>query len=176
MERAIALLFFSFITPAVVHAADASDCRNLLTADEVAKAVGGAAKLTSAGKRGEVGTGAVEDERLEVCTWAADTWLAGVNIDLVRSPEPADLAYALKVVASPLEERRTQRWPEERQDFGGVDCSSFSPPRPSKAEARMTGCVGEVDGAALYVSVSSRTARPTFDLVKRLFDEAAARL
>jgi len=131
MERAIALLFFSLITPAVVHAADAPDCRNLLTVAEVAKAVGGAAKLTSAGKRGEVGTGAVEDERLEVCSWAADTWLAGVNIDLVRSVEPADVAHALEVVAWPLEERRKQHWSEERLDFGGIDCSSISPPRPS---------------------------------------------
>ncbi|HVS23352.1 MAG TPA: hypothetical protein VMU03_06465 [Gammaproteobacteria bacterium] len=27
----------------------------------------------------------------------------------------------------------------------------------------MTGCVGEVRGAALYVGISSRTGRPTFD-------------
>jgi hypothetical protein len=40
----------------------------------------------------------------------------------------------------------------------------------------VTGCVGEVRGAALYVGITSRTHRPTFDLAKRLFDEAAARL
>jgi hypothetical protein len=40
----------------------------------------------------------------------------------------------------------------------------------------VTGCVGEVRGAALYVGISSRKERPTFDLAKQLFDEAAARL
>ena len=169
-------MFVSLFTSPVTHAAEAPDCRNLLTPDEVASAVGGAAKLTSAGKRGEVGTGSVENERLEVCTWAAETWLAGVNVDLVRSLEPAAVAEGLEVVQFPLDERRKQRWPEERQDFGGIRCSSFSPPKPSDAEPQVTGCVGEVSGAALYVGVSSRTGRPTFDLAKRLFDEAAARL
>ena len=176
MERALALLVLSFVGPAVAHAAEASDCRNLLTVDEVATAVGGAAKLTSAGKRGEVGTGSAESERLEVCTWAAASWLDGVNVDVVPSLAPANAAEALEVVAFPLQERREQRWSEERQDFGGVHCSSLSPPKPSKAEPQVTGCVGEVRGVALYVGISSRTGRPTFDLAKQLFDEAAARL
>jgi hypothetical protein len=173
MERALALLVLSFVAPSVAHA---SDCRNLLTVDEVAAAVGGAAELTNAGTRGEVGTGSVENERLEVCTWAASTWLAGVNLDVVPSLDPAAVAQGLEVVAFPLDERRKQHWPEERLDFGGVHCSSLSPPKPSKAEPQITGCVGEVNGAALYVGISSRTERPTFDLAKRLFDEAAARL
>lgn len=176
MERALPLLFLPLLVSPIVHAAEPSDCRNLLTVDEVASAVGGAAKLTSAGKRGEVGTGSVENERLEVCTWAADTWLVGVNIDVVPSLAPAEVAEGLEVVAFPLEERRKQRWPEQRQDFEGIHCSSLSPPKTSEAEPRVTGCVGEVDGAALYVGVSSRTERPTFDLVKGLFEEAAARL
>jgi hypothetical protein len=176
MERALALLVLSFVGPALARAAEPSDCRNLLTVDEVATAVGGAAKLTSAGKRGEIGTGFVESQRLEVCTWAAVSWLGGVNVDLVPSLDPAHLAQGLEVVAFPLEERRERRWPEERQDFGSVHCSSLSPPKSSKVEPQVTGCVGEVHGAALYVDISSRTGRPTFDLAKQLFDEAAARL
>ncbi len=176
MERAVALLVFSFFGPALAHATEASDCRNLLTVDEVATAVGGAAKLTSAGKRGEIDSGSVESERLEVCTWAADSWRGGVNVDVVPSLDAAHLAHGLEVVAFPLEERREQHWAEERQDFGGVHCSSFSPPKPSTVEPQVTGCVGEVRGAALYVGISSRTRQPTFDLAKQLFDEAAARL
>ena len=57
-----------------------------------------------------------------------------------------------------------------------MHCSSFSPPKPSTVEPQVTGCVGEVRGAALYVGISSRTRQPTFDLAKQLFDEAAARL
>jgi len=176
MQRALALLVLAFVGPAVARAAEASDCRNLLTVDEVATAVGGAAKLTSAGKRGEIGTGSVESERLQVCTWAAVSWLGGVNVDVVPSLAPADVAEGLEVVAFPLEERRQQRWSEQREDFGGVRCSSLSPPKPGTVEPQVTGCVGEVRGAALYVGISSRTGRPTFDLAKQLFDEAAARL
>ena len=55
MERALALLILAFVAPSVAHAEDGGDCRNLLTIDEVASAVGGAAELTSASKRGEVG-------------------------------------------------------------------------------------------------------------------------
>jgi hypothetical protein len=176
MKRALALLALSFVASSVAHAADAADCRNLLTLDEVAAAVGGAAKLTNAGKRGDVGSGSVENEQLEVCTWATSSWLAGVNLDVVPSLAPAAVGKGLEVVAFPLDERRRQHWREERQDFGGVQCSSLSPPTPSQTAPQVTGCVGEVNGAALYVGISSRTERPTFDRAKRLFDEAAARL
>ena len=177
MKRAIALLVLSFIVPSVAHAADAGDCRNLLTLDEVAIAVGGTAELTSASKRGEVGTGSVENPRLQVCSWASASLLGGgVNLDVVPSLEPAAMAHALDVVAFPLTERREQHWTEQEQDFGGVRCSSLSPPKPSTVQPQVTGCVGEVKGAALYVGVASRMGRPTFDLAKRLFDEAAARL
>jgi hypothetical protein len=175
MERALALLVLSFVGSAVAHAAEASDCRGLLTVDEVAAAVGGAAKLTSAGTRGEIGTGPALNKRLEVCTWAAVTWQTGVNVDLVPSLDPAAVEQGLDVVAFPLDELRKQRWPEERQEFGDVRCSSFAPPK-SKVAPQVTGCVGEVNGSALYVGVSSRTGRPTFDLAKQLFDAAAARL
>lgn len=40
---------------------------------------------------------------------------------------------------------------------------SLAPPEPSTSEPTVTGCVGEVRGAALYVGISSRTGRPTFD-------------
>ena len=177
MKRAHTLLILSFVAPSVAHAVDANDCRNLLTLDEVAAAVGGAAELTSASKRGEVGTGSVENPRLEVCSWASTSLLGGgVNIDVVPMAEPAVLAHALDVVAFPLSEKRDRHWTEERQDFGGVHCSSLSPPQPSTAQPQVTGCVGEVNGAALYVGVASRMGRPTFDLAKRLFDAAAARL
>jgi len=177
MERALALLILSFVAPSVAHAADGGDCRNLLTIDEVASAVGGGAELTSASTRGEVGTGSVENPRLEVCSWASSSLLGGgVNIDVVPAVEPAQIAHALDVVAFPLEERREKHWTEERLDFGGVRCSSLSPPQPSTAQPQVTGCVGEVNGAALYVDIASRMGRPTFDLAKRLFDEAAARL
>jgi hypothetical protein len=177
MKPAIAFLVLSFVVPSVVHAADAGDCRNLLTLDEVAVAVGGAAELASASTRGEVGTGSVENPRLQVCSWASSSLLGGgVNIDVVPSLEPAAVALALEVVAFPLAERREKLWAEQRQDFGGVRCSSFSPPQPSNVQPQVTGCVGEVRGAALYVGVASRMGRPTFDLAKRLFDEAAARL
>jgi hypothetical protein len=176
MERILALLVLSLVSPAVVHAAEAGDCRNLLTVDEVASAVGGDAKLTSAGKRGEVDTGSGESQRLQVCTWAADSWRGGVNVDVVPALGPSRLARGLEVVAFPLEELREQHWREERLDFGGVRCSSLSPPTPATAEPQVTGCVGEVNGAALYVGISSRNGRPTFDLAKQLFDEAAARL
>src|SRR5262245_29832302 len=75
MKRVIALLVLSFLVPSVARAVDAGDCRNLLTLDEVAGAVGGAAELTSASKRGEVGTGSVENPRLQVCSWAAASLL-----------------------------------------------------------------------------------------------------
>jgi hypothetical protein len=177
MERACALLFLSVLVSPVVHAADADDCRNLLTMDEIASAVGGAAELTSASKRGEVGTGSVESSRLQVCSWASASLLGGgVNIDVVPSVEPAEISHALDVVQFPLDERRGQHWTEQRQDFGGVRCSSLSPPEPSTVQPHVTGCVGEVRGAALYVGVASRMGRPTFDLAKRLFDDAAARL
>lgn len=177
MDRACALLLLSFIvSPAVVHAAEASDCRNLLTLDEVGAALGASAELTNAGKRGEVGTGSVEDERLQVCSWATSTFLAGVNLDVVPALEASDVDKALAIVQYPLDERRRQHWMETQLDFGGVHCSSLSPPPSNKQELHVTGCVGEVRGAALYVGVSSRTERPTFDLVKRLFDAAAARL
>ena len=177
MERVFALLILAFIAPSVAHAEDGSDCRNLLTIDEVASAVGGAAELTSASKRGEVGNGSDESSRLEVCSWASSSLLGGgVNIDVVPSVEPAEFSHALDVVAYPLDERRKQHWTEERQDFGGVRCSSLSPPQPSNVQPQVTGCVGEVKGAALYVGVASRMGRPTFDLAKRLFDQAAARL
>jgi|GEM_PF-6136011 hypothetical protein len=177
MKPAIALLVLSFVAPSAAHADDAADCRSLLTLDEVAVAVGGAAELTSASKRGVVGTGAVENPRLQVCSWASNSLLGGgVNIDVVPSVEPAGVAHALDVVAFPLTEKREKQWAEERQDFGGVRCSSLSPPKPSNVQPQVTGCVGEVKGAALYVGVASRMGRPTFDLAKRLFDEAAARL
>ncbi len=176
MKRACALVFLSLFASPVVHAAEASDCRNLLTLDEVAAAIGGAAELTNAGKRGEVGSGSVENERLEVCSWATSTFLAGVNLDVVPALEAADVDKALAVVQFPLDERRKQHWSETQLDFGGVHCSSLSPPKPTNQEPQVTGCVGEVNGAALYVGISSRTERPTFDLVKGLFDKAAARL
>jgi hypothetical protein len=177
MERALALLMLSLFVPPVAKAADAGDCRDLLTLDEVSAAVGGAAELTSASKRGEVAAGSVENPRLQVCSWASASLLGGgVNIDVVPAVEPAAAAHALDVVAFPLEERRARGWTEERQDFGGVHCSSLSPPQPSNIQPHVTGCVGEVKGAALYVGIASRMGRPTFDLAKRLFDEAAARL
>jgi hypothetical protein len=175
VERALALFVLSLVASPVAHAADAGDCRNLLTLDEVAAAVGGAAKLTNAGKRGEIGSDSV-DKRLEVCTWAANTWLAGVNVDVARSLEATDVTEGLEIVAYPLDEKRKQHWSEDRLDFGGVHCSSLSPPPPSTEEPQVTGCVGEVKGAALYVGISSRIERPTFDRTKRLFDAAAARL
>ena len=177
MERALALLILAFVAPSVAHAEDGGDCRNLLTIDEVASAVGGAAELTSASKRCEVGKGSVENPRLQVCSWASSSLTGGgVNIDVVPSVEPAVMAHALDVVQFPLDERREQHWTEQRQDFGGVRCSSLSPPQPSTVQPQVTGCVGEVKGAALFVGVASRMGRPTFDLAKRLFDEAASRL
>ena len=177
MERAFVLLVLSFAACSMAHAGEESDCRGLLTLDEVASAVGVAAELTSANKRGEIGTGSGESQRLQVCSWAAASSLGGgVNIDVVPSVEPAAVAHALDVVAFPLEEKRERHWTEARQDFGGVRCSSLSPPQPSAVQPQVTGCVGEVNGAALYVGIASRTGRPTFDLAKRLFDQAAARL
>jgi hypothetical protein len=177
MERALAFLILAVVAPSVAHAEDGNDCRHLLTIDEVASAVGGAAELTSASKRGEVGTGFAESSRLQVCSWASSSLLGGgVNIDVVPSVEPAGISHALDVVQFPLDEKREQHWTEQRQDFGGVRCSSLSPPQPSTAQTQVTGCVGEVNGAALYVGVASRMGRPTFDLVKRLFDQAGARL
>ena len=177
MKRALALLMLWLVVPSVARAADGGDCRNLLTLDEVAAAVGGAAELTSASKRGEVAEGTLENPRLEVCSWASSSLLGGgVNLDVVPSVEPAAIEHALDVVAFPLEERRQRHWTEEQQDFGGVHCSSLSPPKPSNVQPQVTGCVGEVRGAALYVDVASRMGRPTFDLAMRLFDEAAARL
>jgi len=177
MKQALALLVLSFATSSAAHAADAGDCRNLLTLDEVATAVGGAAELTSASKRGEVGRGSVENPRLQVCSWASSSLLGGgVNVDVVPSAEPAVMRHALDVVAYPLAEKRDLHWTEERQDFGGVHCSSLSPPQASSVQPQVTGCVGEANGAALYVGVASRMGRPTFDLAKRLFDQAAARL
>ena len=176
MERACALLFLSFLLSPAAPAAEASDCRNLLTLHEVAAAVGGRAELTNAGKRGAVGTGSTENDRLEVCSWATTSFLAGVNLDVVPALDAADVDKALAIVQYPLDERRRQHWLETRLDFDGVHCSSLSPPKTSSQEPQVTGCVGEVRGAALYVGVSNRTERPTFDLVKRLFDKAAARL
>lgn len=176
MERACALLFLSLFVSPTVHATEASDCRNLLTLDEVSTALDGTAELTNAGKRGDVGTGSTEQERLEVCSWAKSSFLAGVNLDVVPALEAADVDKALAIVQFPLDERRRQHWTETQLDFGGVHCSSLSPPTMSNQEPHVTGCVGEVRGAALYVGISNRTERPTFDLVKRLFDKAAARL
>jgi hypothetical protein len=176
MERACPLLFLSLFVSPAVHAAEASDCRNLLTLDEVSAAIGGTAELTSAGKRGDVGTDATQSERLQVCSWATSTFFAGVNLDVVPALEAADVDKALAIVQFPLDERRRQHWTETQLDFGGVHCSSLSPPTTSNQEPHVTGCVGEVRGAALYVGISNRTERPTFDLVKRLFDKAAARL
>jgi len=177
MERVCALLFVSFLLSPIAHAADAHDCRNLLTLAEVSSAVGGAAELTNAGKRGDVGEGATQQERLEVCSWATRSFRAGVNLDVVPALDAADVDKGLAVVQYPLDERRRQHWVETQLDFNGVHCSSLSPPADqSNQEPQVTGCVGEVRGAALYVDVSSRAERPTFDLVKRLFDEAAARL
>jgi hypothetical protein len=176
MERAYALLFLSLLLSPVARAADASDCRNLLTLDEVAAAVGGTAELTNAGKRGEVGTGSSENDRLEVCSWATSSFLAGVNLDVVPALDAASVSKALSVVQYPLDGRRRQHWRETQLDFNGVHCSNLSPPEPSNQEPQVTGCVGEVRGAALYVGISNRAERPTFDVVKRLFDEAAARL
>ena len=177
MKRAIALLVLSFVVPSVAHAADAGDCRNLLTLDEVAVAVGGAAELTSASKRGEVGTGPVENP-------AATGLQLGGGFVARRRRQPRRRADAracrhgarARSSQFPLAERREQHWTEQQQDFGGVHCSSLSPPKPSTVQPQVTGCVGEVKGAALYVGVASRMGRPTFDLAKRLFDEAAARL
>jgi hypothetical protein len=176
MERALALLVLSVIVSPAVHAAEASDCRSLLTQDEVAAAVGGAVELTNAGKRGDVGAGSTEKERLEVCSWATSSFLAGVNLDVVPALGAADIDKGLAVVQYPLDERRRQRWSETQLDLGGVHCSNLTPPKTSDQEPQVTGCVGEVRGAALYVGISNRMERPTFDLVKRLFDKAAARL
>ena len=176
MERACALLVLSLFAPSLAHAAESSDCRNLLTLDEVAAAVGGTAELTNAGKRGDVGTDLTENDRLEVCSWATSSFLAGVNLDVVPELDPADIDKGLAIVQFPLDERRRQHWLETQLDFNGVHCSSLSPPETNNQEPQVTGCVGEVRGAALYVDVSSRAERPTFDLVKRLFDKAAARL
>jgi len=175
MQRALALLTLSFAACSIAHAGEESDCRRLLTLDEVASAIGGAAELASANTRGELGSGSVQ--RLQVCGWStASLPGGGVNIDVVPSVEPAAVAHALDVVAFPLKQRRELHWTEEQQDFGGVRCSSLSPPEPSTVQPQVTGCVGEVNGAALYVGIASRTGRPTFDLAKRLFDAAAARL
>jgi hypothetical protein len=177
MERACALLLLSFLMSPVARAADAHDCRNLLTLNEVSSAVGGTAELTNAGKRGDVGEGPTELERLEVCSWATSSFRAGVNLDVVPALDAADIDKGLAVVQYPLDERRRQHWAETQLDFNGVHCSSLSPPTDeSNQEPQVTGCVGEVRGGALYVDVSSRTERPTFDVVKRLFDDAAARL
>jgi len=177
MERTFALLVLSFVASPVVHAAEASDCRNLLTSDEVAAAVGGAVELTNAGKRGDVGTGSSESDRLEVCSWATSSFAAGVNLDVVPALDAAHIEKGLAVVQYPLDERRRQHWQETKLDLGPVHCSSLSPPAStSNQEPQVTGCVGEVRGAALYVGISNRMERPTFDLVKRLFDKAAARL
>ena len=177
MERACALLLVTVLASPTAHAGETTDCRNLLTLDEVAAAIGGAAELTNDGKRGDVGTGSVENERLEVCSWAMKTtYLAGVNLDVVPALESADVDKALAIVQYPLDERRRQHWTETKLDFGGVHCSSLSPPKPNDQEPEVTGCVGEVRGAALYVGISSRSQRPTFDDVKRLFDKAAGRL
>src|SRR5262245_66070531 len=115
MKRALALLVLSFATSSAAHAADGGDCRSLLTLDEVAAAVGGAAELTSASKRGEVGAGSEENQRLQVCSWASAALLGGgVNIDVVPSVDPAGIGQALDVVAFPLVERRAQHWNEPR--------------------------------------------------------------
>jgi hypothetical protein len=172
----LVLLFVFLLTPSIGHAAQASDCRNLLTLAEVSAAVGSAAELTNAGKRGDVGTGATENDRLEVCSWATSSFLAGVNLDVVPALDAASIGKGLAVVQFPLDERRRQHWTEQQLDFGGVHCSTLSPPKSSNQEPEVTGCVGEVRGAALYVGISNRDERPTFDLVKRLFDKAAARL
>jgi hypothetical protein len=177
MERACAVLLLSFLVAPMAHAADAHDCRNLLTIDEVSSAVGGDAELTNATTRGEVGADSTRNDHLEVCSWATSSFLAGVNLDVVPALDAASIGKGLAVVQYPLDERRRQHWAETKLDFNGVHCSSLSPPTDaSNQEPQVTGCVGEVRGAALYVGVSNRTERPTFDLVKRLFDDAAARL
>src|SRR4051794_4375915 len=162
MERACALLLLTIFAAPVVYAADASDCRNLLTPDEVATALGGPAELTNAGKRGDVGSGSPENERLQVCSWATSSFLAGLNLDVVPALEAADVDKALAIVQFPLDERRRRHWTEAKLDYGGVHCSSLSAPAADNKEPHVTGCVGEVRGAALYLGISNRTQRPTF--------------
>lgn len=176
MKKACTLLLVSLWVSPAVHAAQPSDCRNLLTLDEVAAAIGGSVELTNAGKRGDIATDSLERERLQVCSWATTTFGAGVNLDVVPRLEAADIDKALAIVQFPLDERRRQHWTETQLDFGGVHCSSLSPPTPGNEEPYVTGCVGEARGAALYVEISNTAERPTFDLVKSLFDKATARL
>src|SRR5215472_3407475 len=102
MERACALLFLSLLVSPAVHAAEGPDCRNLLTIDEVTAAVGGAVELTNAGKRGDVGSGSTENDRLEVCSWATSSFATGVNLDVVPALDAASVSKGLTVVQYPL--------------------------------------------------------------------------
>src|SRR4029079_19595188 len=60
-------------------------------------------------------------------------------------------------------EKREKQWAEERQDFGGVRCSSLSPPKPSNVQPQVTGWVG--GGERAEAEVEERA--PASDRLRR---------
>jgi hypothetical protein len=173
MPRSLAVLILSIVGSVCAHAEERPMCGRWLKADEVSAAIG-AEKLVTAATNGRIAAGPATSKPVQVCSWAADDKHANVNMFFVPSLPPAAIAQGLRTVEHQLGEMRVQHANEERQDFGDVHCSSLSKPS-SKVLPRVTGCVGDAHGTALYVGIATHGSQPTFDVVKRLYDAAAAR-
>ena len=176
MLRILACLLIASLGSAAAHAADGPGCPHLLTVDEVAAAVGSPVKLTTAATNGRIAAGPAVNKPIEVCSWQTETKQLGVNIVYVPMLEPPARAQGLKAVEFPLGQLRAMHFSEERRDFGGVHCSSLSPAKAAKVPPLVTGCIGDANGTAVYVGISSHASQPSFDQVKQLYDAVAARM
>jgi hypothetical protein len=173
MPRLLGVLVLSLVGSVCAHAEERPMCRQWLKADEVSAAIG-PVKLVTAATNGRIAAAPATSKPVQVCSWAADDKQANVNMIFVPSLPPTAIAQGLRTVEHQLGEMRVQRANEERQDFGDIHCSSLSNPS-SKVLPRVTGCVGDAHGTALYVSIATHRSQPAFDVVKRLYDAAAAR-
>lgn len=145
---------------------------SLLTAGEIEAVTGGNAEPHETNMPVKSGS--------EMATMVGCMWQVGkvgmISVSTIQGAQGVQRDAAMAQVEQVFNELKSKGWNQERKDYAGIQCMTFTPPPKEKDAPISTSCMGEARGRAISVGWLGISSKVSIENVKSLYDKAAARL
>jgi hypothetical protein len=147
---------------------------SLLTIDEIVGVTG--AKVGEGHETDTpISSGPQKGETLAGCMWKLGEQ-GMVTVNVIPAATGAAREAGLARLHQGMEKLKSKGWNQDRQTFGGVVCSTMTPPPSEKSMPVAVGCMGEAKGMGVSVGSMSPGSAVAIPKMKALFDKATSRL